>query len=224
MPYQTHLPTEYCALVDPSGQWGLWTQTSNKFLFCKKENRFQDKLADSSGCDNAKRCSASGAKTPNPNGGSALHPDPCYIGYIGLHSTLAMWPAPNSGTVALCLHNSIQVMSCYVYRVFKQLTANKWCQWYWVSNNRWYQPHLHQTLLQSHEHLASIHSQDHERTSNSDRDGLCQNLAVEHSWLHFLNPFLTLGKGFYWHMDPSLSKYNTTNKWRRLITQHTSDN
>ena len=43
------------------------------FLFCK--NRFQDKLADSSSCDNAKRRSALGGFAPDPlTRGSALAP------------------------------------------------------------------------------------------------------------------------------------------------------
>jgi len=53
------------SLADLRGQWGPWPQTSDYFLFCKT-NRFWDKLADSSNCDNVKRRSALGASSPDP--------------------------------------------------------------------------------------------------------------------------------------------------------------
>ena len=79
-------------LADPGGHV---PQTSDDFLYC--ENRFQDKLAGSSGCDNAKKRSAFDSLTrgsgPGSRWGLDLPPDSRYMFSLRAHPVAPrLWP------------------------------------------------------------------------------------------------------------------------------------
>ena len=78
-------------------------------ICCFPKHRFQNKLAESPVCDNAKSCSASGAESPWP---AALLPDPT----IGSCSVLTMWSSKLSPCICqMFVHLSVCVSGTGVH-------------------------------------------------------------------------------------------------------------